>query len=289
MGAGGRLGRALKQRYAQDFEIAALGRADLDLAAPATVRTALEGLDYDLLLNCAALTQVDDCETHPEEAYNTNAESVRELGEVSATKKARVIHFSTDFVFDGKKREPYGEDDPAEPLSVYGKSKLKGEQELLAAWEAHLVVRLSWLFGPERPGFPDWVAEKAREVEGLTIVEDRISSPTFTTDVTEALEPLLFGDTAVGGVLHLCNGGACSQRDWAQYCVDGLTKAGVALKTTTVGSCKMADLDSFVAQRPVYSTLSTEKFKSLTGRELPSWKDAMDRYIDATIAPRFRS
>jgi dTDP-4-dehydrorhamnose reductase len=148
VGAGGRLGAALLRQYRRSEEVTGLTRQQLDLADTTKVRDTLGALDFDILINCAAQTNVDRCETHPEEAFQLNAEAPRVLAEVCTHKAAKLVHISTDYVFDGEKREPYTEDDAAEPISVYGESKRAGEQRVLEVSERHLVVRVSWVFGP---------------------------------------------------------------------------------------------------------------------------------------------
>src|SRR6476619_4718164 len=127
VGAGGRLGAALAREYAQAFDVVGFNHAQLDLGNPEQLRATLGALDFDALINTAAQTNVDRCETHQEEAFALNAEAPRVLAEISATKRARFIHISTDYVFDGEKRQPYGEQDEARPISVYGESKREGE------------------------------------------------------------------------------------------------------------------------------------------------------------------
>ena len=163
LGAGGRLGAALVREYARDFEVVGFNHAQLDLGAPEQLRATLADLDFDALINAAAQTNVDRCETHPEEAFALNAEAPRMLAAICRAKKARFIHISTDYVFDGEKREPYTEEDEARPISVYGESKREGERRALEANDRALIVRVSWVFGPDRPSFIDAILNKARE------------------------------------------------------------------------------------------------------------------------------
>src|SRR6476620_5796998 len=157
-GAGGRLGAALVREYQRDYEVTSYDRPQLD-----RVRSALSKAKFDLLINCAALTNVDYCESHREEAFVVNAEAPRLLAQIANEKSARLVHFSTDYVFDGKKTDPYVEEDKAVPLSVYGESKLEGERRVLEVSSQHLVVRLSWVFGPDKPSFIDQIMQRARE------------------------------------------------------------------------------------------------------------------------------
>src|SRR6266550_1288863 len=147
IGANGRLGAALAREYARDFEVTTFARRQLDLGQLDRVRSALAGAKFELLINCAGLTNVDYCESHREEAFVVNAETPRLLAKIANEKSAKLVQFSTDYVFDGKKMGPYVEEDKAVPLSVYGESKLEGERRVLEISSQHLVVRLSWVFG----------------------------------------------------------------------------------------------------------------------------------------------
>ena len=165
VGAGGRLGAALMRAYREEFKITAFNHAQLDLGNPAQMRDTLSPLDFDVLINSAAQTNVDRCETHRDEAFLLNAEAPRVLADICKAHGAKMIHVSTDYVFDGEKRDPYTEEDPAEPISVYGESKREGERRVLEASDRHLVLRVSWVFGPDRPSFIDNILKRARENE----------------------------------------------------------------------------------------------------------------------------
>ena len=179
VGAGGRLGAALAREYAAQFDVVGFNHAQLDLGAPEQMRATLGGLEFDALINTAAQTNVDRCETHQEEAFALNGDAPGVLAEICARKKARFIHISTDYVFDGEKREPYTEEDEARPISVYGESKRAGERRALEANERALVVRVSWVFGPDRPSFIDWALNQAREHEEVNAIADKWATPTL--------------------------------------------------------------------------------------------------------------
>jgi dTDP-4-dehydrorhamnose reductase len=178
IGANGRLGAALAREYQSAFSVEAFTRSQLDLGQLDRIRDSLSAAKFELLINCAALTNVDYCESHHEEAFAVNAEAPRLLAEIANEKSAKLVHFSTDYVFDGKKTDSYIEEDKAVPLSVYGESKLEGERRILEASSQHLVVRLSWVFGPDKPSFIDQIIQRARENHVVTAVADKISAPT---------------------------------------------------------------------------------------------------------------
>ena len=284
IGANGRLGAALAREYPRDYEVTSFERRQLDLGQLDRVRSALAATKFELLINCAALTNVDYCESHREEAFVVNAEAPRLLAEIANEKSAKLVHFSTDYVFDGKKTDPYVEEDKAVPLSVYGESKLEGERRVLEASSQHLVVRLSWVFGPDKPSFIDQIIQRARENDVVTAVADKFSAPTFTIDVAGWLR--LVVEKNANGILHLANNGGCSWQEWAQYAIDVCRSRGLPLKAERVEAVSLGDMKNFVAQRPVHTVLSTAKFTALTGVQPRHWREAVAEYISAHVSKK---
>jgi len=275
IGAGGRLGTALAREYREKFSIIGFDHAQLDLANADELREKLCTVDFDLLINAAAFTNVDLCEKERDQAFRINADAPRLLAEICRDKNAKLIHFSTDYVFDGEKREPYIENDPTNPISVYGESKRAGEKFVLQTYNRHLVVRVSWVFGPDRPSFIDAMINRARENEQIDAIVDKFSTPTYTHDIAEML-PQCFGRDVEGGILHFANAGECSWQEYAQWALDYCVTEGIALKAKTVGALKLTDMKNWVARRPVYSVLSTAKYSALRGA---SPRDAVADYI----------
>jgi dTDP-4-dehydrorhamnose reductase len=282
VGAGGRLGSALMRAYRDRFKIIGFDHAQLDLGDQARFRDVIGTTDFDVMINCAALTNVDYCETHREEAFLVNAEAPRVLAEICEKKGARFVHVSTDYVFDGKKREPYLEEDSAEPISVYGESKREGEKLVLAAGRSHLVVRLSWVFGRDRPSFIDGVLKNAREKDHVEAVADKFSTPTSTRDIAEMLRNILdagIADRGDGGILHLANAGSCSWQEYAQWALDCAHAAGIPLRARTVDALSLNDMKNFIAERPIYSVLSTAEYRRRTGKSPRDWREAVSEYV----------
>jgi len=298
IGSGGRLGAALTREYRDKFDVVGFNHAQLDLTNFDQVREKITALDFDVLINCAAFTNVDLCETEREQAFQINAEAPRVLAEICRERKAKLIHFSTDYVFDGEKREPYTEDDAAKPISFYGESKREGEKLVLQTQDRHLVVRVSWVFGPDRPSFIDGVIKRARENEHVEAIADKFSTPTYTLDIAQMLLKVVavvagrgqseakrespsagVSDPGYSGILHFANAGECTWQEYAQFSLDCCRSLGIPLKAKTVGALRLSDMKSWIARRPVYSVLSTTKYIAITGSTPRGWRDAVGDYV----------
>lgn len=290
VGAGGRLGQALASTPMGQQAAGALDRRALDLERPGEAERVLDTLSFDTLLLAAAHTQVDRCESEPDRAQRINAEAPGEIARLCAERGAKLVFFSTDYVFDGQRREPYREGDAPSPQSVYGRSKLAGEEAVLAASSDHLIVRLAWLFGPGRGGAtPDWVVEGAVAGRALRIVEDKVGSPSYSPDIATAVADLMENhrDRACG-VLHLSNAGACTWREWAEWslaCAEegGLVDAVPELEGWTLDECFAGK-----APRPAYSALDCSLFASIVGAPLRDWREAVRQYVLEELAPQLR-
>ena len=278
VGSGGRLGAALMREYRDKFDVTGLSHAQIDLADFDEVEQILSRINFDILINCAALTNVDLCEEKPDDAFQINAGAPDVIAEICADKNARLIHFSTDYVFNGNKREPYVEDDEALPLSVYGKSKREGEENVLGNGDGNLIVRVSWVFGPDRPSFIDSVIQRARENEFVDAIADKFSTPTYALDIAQML-PRFFDAELAGGILHFANVGECSWQEYAQHALDCCHKFGISLKATKVAPLSLSDMKNWIARRPVYSVLSTAKYTGVTGVAPRAWREAVANYI----------
>jgi dTDP-4-dehydrorhamnose reductase len=301
LGAGGRLGAALLREYREKYDLTGFNHAQLDLANLDDVRGKLGAMNFDVLINAAAFTNVDACETERDRAFRINAEAPGVLAEICNEKDAKLIHFSTDYVFDGKKRAPYTENDQANPISAYGESKLAGEKNVLAAEDGHLVVRVSWVFGPDRPSFIDAMIKRAQQDEKIDAISDKFSTPTYTHDIAEMLGRFLdnwsrrapapdgLWASRLQGIVHFANTGKCSWQEYAQWALDCCRDAGISLKARTVGALKLSEMTRlrqgyggqapWVARRPVYSVLSTVKYTELTGTAPRAWREAVTDYI----------
>jgi dTDP-4-dehydrorhamnose reductase len=278
LGTGGRLGAALLREYRDKFEVDGFDHTQLDLSDLNAAREKLRNTGFDVVINAAGFTKVDLCETRPHRAFLINAEAPGVLAEICGEKNAKLIHFSTDYVFDGRTREPYTEEDEANPISVYGQSKLAGEKNVLAAQDRNLVVRVSWVFGPDRPSFVDAMIKGAQEGERVDAIADKFSAPTYTHDIARML-PQFFDRDVENGILHFANAGQCSWQEYAQWALDCCHDAGLPLGARTVGATKLEDMANWIARRPVYSVLSTAKYTKLTGTPPRTWREAVSDYI----------
>lgn len=296
LGAGGRLGAALTRQWqnsgqnspalSSGISIRGLTRSELDLADPLAVENFCRDLSgVQWLVNCAGATNLEACEANPQLAWQVNADAVGHLARACSSTGTRLLHFSTDYVFDGKKQTPYLESDPTEPLGVYAASKQAGEAQVLAADPAHVVARVSWVFGPDRPAFPDFMLDRARRESSLSAVADKWACPTYTLDVADWLRPFLLEDNSElpGGLYHLCNSGVCTWQEYAQAALDAAAALGCPLQTQSVLPAKMSDMTPWTAPRPVFTAMNTEKFAALCPIPLRSWTEALQEHIARSI------
>jgi dTDP-4-dehydrorhamnose reductase len=237
-----------------------LTRAELDVTDRDAVRAAIS--PEDVVFNCAAYTNVDGAEADEEAALRVNRDGARNVAEAAG----KVAYVSTDYVFDGSKREPYLESDPTGPMSGYGRSKLEGEHATAAANPRHFIVRSSWLFGPGGRNFVETMLGLGPEVR---VVDDQVGCPTFTGHLAEALVPL--ADSEDYGIHHMAASGSCS---WFEFAREIFTRARV---DTRVEPCTTAEFPR-PAPRPAYSVLGSER-----GHRLPSWQDGLDAYLGVRV------
>jgi len=276
VGAKGMLGRdvasALKQCdwLGGDLEIELYDIDEIDIADKQSVAETLRLDKSCLVINCAAYTNVDGCETERELAFAVNGNGPGNLAELCHRQKAKLVHISTDFVFDGKSSIPYLPDDKTCPLSVYGQSKLAGEIAVTQNDPEHLIVRISWLFGKHGKNFVSTIAQIAGEKEYLEVVDDQIGSPTYTVDLAEAILHLVRVDGQ--GIYHFCNAGQCS---WHGFAAEIVKQLGLQTPVRPIGSEQL----SRPAARPGYSLLDISCYLEATGQTVRSWQGALADYL----------
>ena len=224
----------------------------------------------DIVVNCAAFTNVDKCETEREDAFSVNALGPKYLAAAANKCGARVIQISTDFVFDGNGNRPYTEEDQTNPLSEYGRTKLEGERNIQSYCDSYLIVRTSWLFGHNGINFAAKMLELAEQHKELSIVTDETGSPTYTPDLAEALCILI--KQKCEGVINISNDGSCSRYEWAEYIFETM---GFKIKMNPIKSSEYKR----PANVPLNSTLNCQKFTTITGMQMRPWEETVESYL----------
>lgn len=237
----------------------------------------IRGKECQYLINCSGYTAVDLAERHPEEAYALNATGVNYLAQIAEKMHAKLIHFSTDYVFNGKKNISYTEEDPPSPVNVYGASKLQGENILKERFPSALIMRISWLFSQEGLSFTQAMWKAFLEKEEVEVVTTQVSKPTYAEDVVTAVQEVLEAQ----GVYHFANHGAISRYTYAQEIFSELKNQGVLLKCKRI--IPIEHLPGSVP-RPEYSALSTAKIEPLLRAPIRSHQEALREYIAARIS-----
>jgi dTDP-4-dehydrorhamnose reductase len=225
----------------------------------------------DTVIHCAAFTAVDDCELQPELAFKVNAEGTRNLARACRTRGIPILYLSTDYVFDGEKPEPYLETDRPNPLNVYGRTKLAGEEGVKELAARFWIVRVSWLFGPWGRNFVRAILDQAHTGLPLRVVADQVGAPTYTMDLAEKIEAIFTG--AEGGIYHVTNQGYCS---WFEFAKEILRQAGLDHVTVSPIPSSAAGRR---ARRPRNSRLANTRLEGSGLGLLPVWKDAVRSYL----------
>ena len=261
-------------------EITAPDERDADVTDPDAMERAIASTDPDVIVNCAGYTNVDGAETERERAKRVNGTAPGIIGLAAASpltahRSPLVVHFSTDYVFPGTSSTPYRESDRPGPTGFYGETKLAGEYTLAESGARYLIVRTSWLFGPHGKSFPRTMWERACDGKATKVVNDQIGRPTYTRDLARAVWTIVTGhdrrETA-DGIVHVANSGTATWYDVARRVFEA---AGVP---DLVTPCSTADYPT-PARRPAYSVLDTSRADALVGGPLPTWEDALDRFL----------
>ncbi len=289
-GATGQVGRALIAELGCVGEIIAADRAMLDLAAPDALPAALDAIQPGLIINCAAYTAVDKAEAEPALAMKVNAEAVGALGAWAAAREAPIVHFSTDYVFDGEGGAPYQEDDAINPLSVYGKSKAEGEALLLRSGAPCLVIRTAWVYSAVGKNFLNTITRLAREREELRVVDDQIGAPTSARQIAQFVAKIIGGNAgdlasrlrATPSLVHFTASGSTSWHGFASAIVDGLKSRGIELSVRMIHPIPTSQYPT-PAKRPRDSRLSIERARDVLGSVPGSWRLALDYELDRIV------
>ncbi|HAR97910.1 MAG TPA: dTDP-4-dehydrorhamnose reductase [Syntrophus sp. (in: bacteria)] len=282
IGHKGMLGSDLALRLAASgYDVSGRDVGDVDITSSASCRAAIAECDPEIVINAAAYTDVDACEANPDLCFAVNAQGVRHVATACRERRVKLVHFSTDYIFDGTKGQPYVEEDPGHPLNVYGASKLAGERYLIDLAPDFLLIRTAWLYGPHGRNFVRTILEAARRERTLDVVDDQIGSPTYTVDLAAAVERLISEDRR--GIFHITNRGQVSWFAFAKTILahDGLT--GVVVRP--LASTRLAR----PARRPAYSVMSNRKFFRTTGRTMRFWQLALQDCLSSRSVLEQRS
>jgi len=289
LGHKGMLGSDLLSKLSGEHEVTGMDKEEIDIVSASECQKAIKEIQPGIVINAAAFTNVDGCETAREDCFAVNAEAVKNIASACRNKNIRIIHFSTDYVFDGKSRQPYKEDDQCNPINAYGESKLAGERYLQSLSDNYILIRTSWLFGVKGKNFVGAILEKARaknfirdtmdkakaEKDGpstLSVVDDQVGSPTYTKDLAAAVDLLI--DKNAQGIFHVTNRGSCS---WHQFAVKILQESGFSdIEVLPIKSDQLQR----PAARPAYSILSMQKFIQTTGKAMQPWQLALQDYLE---------
>ena len=271
-GADGQLGSDFKKLFEEkEISYTATDYNNLDITDTVQMESFFsKNNKFTHIINCAAYNDVDKAETD-ENVFLVNTEAPAILAEFAKKINADYVTYSTDFVFDGKKHSPYSEEDAADPLSKYGKSKREGEKAVLKTYSKSFIIRTSWLFGIGNVNFSKKILEWSKVKEELNIVDNEIASPTYSKDLAIFSWKLM--QTRKYGVYHISNNGEASKYDQAKYILEKIGWKGII---------KKARIEDFnlPAKRPEYSYLSSEKVEKLLNEKIPDWKSGIDRFLE---------
>lgn len=248
---------------------------DFDITSAADCRDIIEENRPDIVINAAAFTDVDGCEDREETAFAVNAEGVKNVALACREKNIRIIHFSTDYVFDGTSGRPYKEDDRCNPINAYGRSKLQGEIYLKELSKNYTLIRTSWLYGRHGKNFVKAILQRAGNSQELEVVTDQLGSPTYTPDLAGAV--LVLAEGGHTGMFNVTNRGSCSWYDFARRILDLCGFEHVGIKPIT------SEFLARKALRPKNSMLSGEKFAAATGRTMRFWQVALRDYLELPV------
>jgi len=287
-GREGQVVRALLERGAAvpGLELIAAGRPELDLAVPGSAAAAVRRIEPEVVISAAAYTAVDQAEDEPELAERVNGEAPGELAGAAREVGARIIHLSTDYVFDGRKPEPYREDDPTGPIGAYGRSKLLGEERVRAANPDHLILRTAWVYSPWGKNFVKTMMALARTRDEVNVVADQQGNPTSALDIADGLLAILAnwqagGPTGLEGTFHLAGSGQTHWCGLAAHVFAECERLGEA----TARACPIATADfPTKAARPANSMLDSSRLAKAFGYSAPPWQHSVTHVVERLSA-----
>jgi len=276
-GATGQLGAEVAKGFrCSGHEVIAPARQELDFSCPEQVAATAGTLQADWVINCAAYTQVDKAESDERQAFIVNRDSPEQLAGAVADYGGHLLQVSTDFIFDGVQRQPYLETDAPNPLGVYGRSKLEGEQAVQRVLPDAVVLRTAWVYGVHGHNFVKTMLRMAAAGKPLRVVNDQVGTPTWTTDIAAAITALVARGAT--GTFNFTNAGETSWHGFARAILDEGLQAGFDIKTETVSPIPTIDYPT-PATRPAYSVLNTEKIRPLLAGPIPGWRESLKKML----------
>lgn len=275
-GANGQLGSELRKiGFSALDEVFYTDVAELDITDYAAVEKFVKDKEIDTIINCAAYTAVDKAEEEPQLAAKINTEAVTNLARAAAKEGCLLIHISTDYVFDGTGTKPYSEKDKPCPVSVYGKTKLAGEEAILKSRCFHIIIRTAWLYSSFGNNFVKTILRLAAERPEINVVSDQVGSPTYAGDLAAAIVAIMDNEERIEheGIYHYSNEGVCS---WYDFAAEIVRLSGKECRVKPVTTAEYPTK----TQRPAYSVLDKSKIKKTFGIEIPAWKDALAKMMN---------
>ena len=272
IGSNGQLGNDFRKLFdKKNIEYTATDYKELNIVNGTDLEEFFkENGNFTHIINCAAYNDVDKAENEIEQCFKVNDEAPLIISRYAKKMEAIFVTYSTDFIFDGRKKSPYLEEDIISPLSVYGKSKSNMDEQILKEYKKVLVIRTSWLFGIGGNNFNNQVINWSKSRDTLNIVDDQVSAPTYSADLAEFSWKLI--KTEKYGLYHITNSGEASKYDQAKYVLEKIGWEG------KLNRAKTADFN-LPAKRPEYSKLSSEKVEKLLGEKIPTWQSGIDRFL----------
>ena len=282
-GAAGQVGGDVARMLAGTAQVSAFDRATLDLEKPDEIRRRMREVQPHVIVNAAAYTAVDRAESDEARAHAVNAVAPGILAEEGKRAGALLIHYSTDYVFDGTLERPYLETDATHPLSAYGRTKLDGERAIAAAGCRHLILRTSWVYGPRGKNFMLTMLRLAGERDSLAVVDDQRGAPTSTAQLARATAALLEAGPETSGVYHATASGVTTWFGFATAIFEGRRRRDAAFRAPVLKAITTAEYPT-PAARPKNSVLSNAKLENVFGVRLGDWREALDEALDALPA-----
>ena len=271
LGAQGMLGHDLLEVFSKEYDVTGLDIDDLDITRQGSTRKTIKELAPDVVINAAGYTDVDGCEKKINKAFAVNGQGTKNVAKGCRDNGSKLIYFSTDYIFDGAKGSPYREDDPPNPLSIYGESKLMGERYIEEILDDYLIVRTQWLYGVHGRNFVETILALAEERGHIEVVHDQEGSPTYTADLSRAIAALI--SKKLRGTFHISNSGSCSWYDFALEIVRLANSSQVEIVPISSAALNRP------AKRPPYSILNCQRLEQEAGVVMRPWQQALQDYF----------